>query len=147
LFKLTTTLLNAQLAPSKVYFFLVGGCARHLRNPATKCDLPIGYFIPLTNREVAFLCRISKMARASAYQEKIDFSHATGRNQYYIRRNFATSTNKFFVSKFLRFQLGLDKLGLEESPKPKNRDRDTYGLANVPATELVHMFLTIFQKI
>jgi hypothetical protein len=26
----------------KVYFFLVGGCARHLQNPATKCDLPIG---------------------------------------------------------------------------------------------------------
>jgi hypothetical protein len=24
-----------------VYFFLVGGCARHLQNPATKCDLPI----------------------------------------------------------------------------------------------------------
>jgi hypothetical protein len=33
---------------SKVYFFLVGGC-----------DLPIGYFIPLTNRGVAFRCRIS----------------------------------------------------------------------------------------
>jgi hypothetical protein len=30
------------------YFFLVGGCVRHLQNPATKCDLPIGYFIPLT---------------------------------------------------------------------------------------------------
>ncbi|KAH0818262.1 hypothetical protein GEV33_004529 [Tenebrio molitor] len=26
----------------KVYFFLVGGCARHLGNPATKCDPPIG---------------------------------------------------------------------------------------------------------
>jgi hypothetical protein len=26
----------------KVYFFQVDGCARHLRNPATKCDLPIG---------------------------------------------------------------------------------------------------------
>jgi hypothetical protein len=25
-----------------VYFFLVGGCAPHLQNPATKCDLPIG---------------------------------------------------------------------------------------------------------
>jgi hypothetical protein len=26
-----------------VYFFLVGGSGRHLQNPATKCDLPIGY--------------------------------------------------------------------------------------------------------
>jgi hypothetical protein len=26
----------------KVYFFQVDGCARHLRNPATKCELPIG---------------------------------------------------------------------------------------------------------
>jgi hypothetical protein len=25
-----------------VYFFLVSGCTRHLHNPATKCDLPIG---------------------------------------------------------------------------------------------------------
>jgi hypothetical protein len=41
-----------------VYFFLVGGCARHLQNPVTTCDLPIGYSIPLTNREVAFRCRI-----------------------------------------------------------------------------------------
>jgi hypothetical protein len=42
-----------------VYFFLVGGGARRLRNPATKCDLPIGYFMPLTNMEIAFRCRIS----------------------------------------------------------------------------------------
>jgi hypothetical protein len=26
-----------------VYFFLVGGCARHLQNSATKYNLPIGY--------------------------------------------------------------------------------------------------------
>jgi hypothetical protein len=25
-----------------IYFFLVGCCACHLRNPATKCDLSIG---------------------------------------------------------------------------------------------------------
>jgi hypothetical protein len=43
-----------------VYFFLVGGCARHLQNPATKCDVPIGYSIPLTNREVAFRCLLGK---------------------------------------------------------------------------------------
>jgi hypothetical protein len=30
-----------------VYFFLVGGCARHLQNPATKYDLAIGYSVPL----------------------------------------------------------------------------------------------------
>jgi hypothetical protein len=39
---------------TKVYFSLVGDCARNLRNPGMKCDLPIGYSIPLTNREVAF---------------------------------------------------------------------------------------------
>jgi hypothetical protein len=27
-----------------VYFFLVGGCARHLQNPATKCNLVVTLF-------------------------------------------------------------------------------------------------------
>jgi hypothetical protein len=33
---------------------MVDSCARHLQNPARKCDLPIGNSIPLTNREFAF---------------------------------------------------------------------------------------------
>jgi hypothetical protein len=37
--------LNDVLNVTNVYFFLVGGCARHLQNPATKCDLPISYGI------------------------------------------------------------------------------------------------------
>jgi hypothetical protein len=41
-----------------VYFFLVGGCVRHLQNPATKCHLPIGYWNRVTNREIAYRCRI-----------------------------------------------------------------------------------------
>jgi hypothetical protein len=41
-----------------VYFFLVGGCARHLQNPATKYNLPIGSWNRVTNRQVAFRCRI-----------------------------------------------------------------------------------------
>jgi hypothetical protein len=78
--------LSSQIVPSpeicsgspsigKVIFFLVGGCACHLQNPAMKCDLPIGYFIPLTNREVAFRCRISLMARATAYTIGLRFAN------------------------------------------------------------------------
>jgi hypothetical protein len=43
--KIFTTIIVAKqkcTSISIVYFFLVGGCARHLQNPAAKCDLPIG---------------------------------------------------------------------------------------------------------
>jgi hypothetical protein len=43
------------------YFFLVGGCARHLQNPATKCDLPIGWLVVVFMRDVYFVLFSSRL--------------------------------------------------------------------------------------
>jgi hypothetical protein len=71
-------------------FFPCRRLRAHLQNPATKCGLPIGYSIPLTNREVAF--------------RQLHLSHCQNSIASFIPSNWKKSCQKLDTNSFVLYK-------------------------------------------